>query len=99
MNEAVGEYTHPTATAKLMAQTSTPLQYESKASPPADAIDSTAWLVLLAAFLGWMFDGLEQGIFPLIARPALKQMISHPVQGHHLVPWLENLFVWLDQLG
>jgi len=26
---------------------------------------------LLAAFLGWMFDGLEMGIFPLVARPAL----------------------------
>ncbi|MGC4073284.1 MAG: MFS transporter [Nibricoccus sp.] len=30
--------------------------------------------VLLAAFLGWMFDGLEMGIFPLVARPALLQM-------------------------
>jgi SHS family sialic acid transporter-like MFS transporter len=30
--------------------------------------------VLAAAFLGWMFDGLEMGIFPLIARPALQQM-------------------------
>lgn len=31
-------------------------------------------LVLAAAFLGWMFDGLEMGIFPLIARPALQEM-------------------------
>jgi len=30
--------------------------------------------VLITAFLGWMFDGLEMGIFPLIARPALQQM-------------------------
>ena len=30
--------------------------------------------VLAAAFLGGMFDGLEMGIFPLIARPALQQM-------------------------
>jgi MFS family permease len=30
--------------------------------------------VLIAAFLGWMFDGLEMGLFPLIARPALQQM-------------------------
>jgi MFS transporter, SHS family, sialic acid transporter len=30
--------------------------------------------VLIAAFLGWMFDGMEMGIFPLIARPALMQM-------------------------
>ena len=34
------------------------------------------WLVLLAAFLGWMFDGLEMGIFPLIARPALRDMLA-----------------------
>ncbi|MSU64541.1 MAG: MFS transporter [Opitutus sp.] len=31
-------------------------------------------LVLVAAFLGWMFDGLEMGIFPLVARPALQDM-------------------------
>ncbi len=29
---------------------------------------------LLAAFLGWMFDGMEMGIFPLVARPALQSM-------------------------
>ena len=33
------------------------------------------WMVLLAAFLGWMFDGLEMGIFPLVARPALESML------------------------
>ena len=31
-------------------------------------------LTLVAAFLGWMFDGLEMGIFPLVARPALQEM-------------------------
>ena len=31
-------------------------------------------LTLVAAFLGWMFDGMEMGIFPLVARPALIQM-------------------------
>ncbi len=31
-------------------------------------------LTLIAAFLGWMFDGMEMGIFPLVARPALAQM-------------------------
>ena len=33
-----------------------------------------AGLALTAAFLGWMFDGMEMGIFPLVARPALQQM-------------------------
>lgn len=35
---------------------------------------SGQWKVFLAAFLGWMFDGMEMGIFPLVARPALQQM-------------------------
>ncbi len=30
-------------------------------------------MTLIAAFLGWMFDGLEMGIFPLVARPALQE--------------------------
>jgi MFS family permease len=34
------------------------------------------WLALAAALLGWMFDGLEQGLFPLVARPALKDLLS-----------------------
>ncbi len=41
---------------------------------PAAPASSRLWLTLLAAFLGWMFDGMEMGIFPLVARPALQQM-------------------------
>jgi MFS family permease len=41
--------------------------------PPAQ--QRAQWLVLTAAFLGWMFDGLEMGIFPLVARPALQTML------------------------
>src|SRR5687767_13176963 len=37
--------------------------------------DSGKWLVLLAAFLGWMFDGLEMGIFPQIAKASLGQLV------------------------
>jgi MFS family permease len=35
-------------------------------------------MVLLAAFLGWMFDGYEIGLFPLIARPALRNLLADP---------------------
>ena len=31
-------------------------------------------LALVAAILGWMFDGLEMGIFPLVAGPGLRSM-------------------------
>lgn len=39
-----------------------------------DDLRRRQWLVLAAAFLGWMFDGMEMGIFPLVARPALQDM-------------------------
>jgi len=42
--------------------------------PPTTRRDQ--WLVLAAAFLGWMFDGVEQGVFPLVARPALQDLLG-----------------------
>ena len=43
-------------------------------APDPTSQNKSQWLVLLAAFLGWMFDGMEMGIFPLVARPALQEM-------------------------
>ena len=34
------------------------------------------WLALVAALLGWMFDGLEMGLFPLVGRPALRELFG-----------------------
>ncbi len=34
------------------------------------------WLTFTAAILGWMFDGLEMGIFPIAGRPALREMMA-----------------------
>ncbi len=43
--------------------------------------------MLVAAFLGWMFDGVEQGVFPLVARPALQDLLG--VQADNLIgPWM-----------
>jgi MFS family permease len=39
------------------------------------AVDRAQWMALAAALLGWMFDGLEQGLFPLAARPALRELL------------------------
>lgn len=39
-------------------------------------LTSGQWLVLAAAFLGWMFDGVEMGLFPLIVRPALQDLLN-----------------------
>jgi MFS family permease len=35
-----------------------------------------AWMALAAALLGWMFDGAEMGIFSMVGRPAVKDLLS-----------------------
>jgi len=48
------------------------------------------WTVLAAAVLGWMFDGLEMGIFPIVARPALQELLG--TQADQLVgPWMGRI--------
>jgi MFS family permease len=34
------------------------------------------WLALTAALLGWLFDGFEMGLFPVVARPALIELLE-----------------------
>jgi MFS family permease len=56
------------------------------AAPPATS-SSGKWLVLLAAFLGWMFDGLEMGIFPQIARSALNADMLGGAATEEAIKW------------
>lgn len=50
-------------------------------------------MVLLAAFLGWMFDGMEMGIFPLVAGPALNamQQASNVNDPHFVGLWMGRI--------
>ncbi len=43
--------------------------------------DQGRWMALAAAFLGWMFDGLEMGLFPLAGRSALRELMSGEIVG------------------
>ena len=53
----------------------------------ATHLSRSQWMVLVAAFLGWMFDGVEQGVFPLVARPALQDLLG--VEADKLLgPWM-----------
>src|SRR5438034_8161091 len=50
------------------------------------------WLALIAALLGWMFDGFEMGLFPVIARPALTELLNRhglPLSG--IDPWYAQI--------
>ena len=41
---------------------------------PQSRINRGQWLVLVAAVLGWMFDGVEIGLAPIMGRPALLEL-------------------------
>jgi MFS family permease len=57
----------PTTLAKEQQTTPAPWYRGAAAGP---------WLALAAALLGWMFDGFEQGVFPIVSRPALVQFFG-----------------------
>jgi MFS transporter, SHS family, sialic acid transporter len=50
------------------------------------------YMALTAAFLGWMFDGLEQGLFPLVARPALRELMGSGASAD-IGGWLSGITV------
>ncbi|HEU5077894.1 MAG TPA: MFS transporter [Opitutaceae bacterium] len=62
----------------------------SRAAAESAPLSRAAWLTLIAAFLGWMFDGMEQGIFPLVARPALRELLA--------VDTDQQIGVWMGRL-
>src|SRR3954469_16410265 len=51
------------------------------------------WMALTAALLGWLFDGLEMGLFPLVARPALQELGVSPDQVLHWNGIITALFL------
>jgi MFS family permease len=44
---------------------------------PAEApVSRAAWMALIAALLGWMFDGAEMGVFSLVGRAAVMDLLN-----------------------
>jgi SHS family sialic acid transporter-like MFS transporter len=46
------------------------------AASPVPESSFGRWMALTAALLGWMFDGFEMGLFPLIGGPALNELLG-----------------------
>src|SRR4051812_13046155 len=80
---------------------SSPLPLSPEAA--ASAGNSGKWLVLFAAFLGWMFDGLEMGIFPQISRPALTELLKNSADFQASLGWwnqfIAAMFLWGAAVG
>ena len=52
-------------------------------------------MALIAALLGWMFDGFELGLLPLVAKPALNDLLAEAVKtnGPKFVDLWEGIWV------
>ena len=46
--------------------------------------------MLTASFLGWLFDGYEQGLFGVIARPALHDVLGG-ARDAQIGPWVGHI--------
>ena len=48
---------------------------------------SGKWMALAAALLGWMFDGFEMGMFPLVGPKALDELLADAERRHAANGW------------
>lgn len=44
--------------------------------PNGQASGDGRWMALTAALLGWMFDGFEMGVFSMVGRPAVLELMA-----------------------
>ena len=49
---------------------------QTRPTPPGPT-NRGRWMALIAALLGWMFDGFEMGMFPLVGQPALAELMPN----------------------
>ena len=59
-----------------------PVSLDPKPDVATASASRGQWMTLVAAFLGWMFDGFEMGLFPLVGRPALKDLLGESGRAH-----------------
>ena len=55
-------------------------------APESNTAARGQWMALTAAILGWMFDGFEMGLFPVVMRDMLKQLLG-PDQESRISIW------------
>lgn len=46
-----------------------------------------AWMALIAALLGWLFDGAEMGLFSMVGNAAVADLLSHTGREHQSGTW------------
>ena len=84
---------HPERNAVIFAPSVKP-QTAPLPAPSADSmrLSRAQLMVMLAALLGWFFDGYEIGLFPLVARPALQSILGTSGGGDALIgQWMGTI--------
>lgn len=64
-----------------------PKSANDKAANQPAAVGRGAYLALTAALLGWMFDGAEMGVFSLVSRPAIKDLVGQQSE-QEITQWI-----------
>lgn len=57
-----------------------------------------AWMALIAALLGWLFDGAEMGVFSLVGRAAVKDMLG-PTAGENQIGFMFGIIIAVFLVG
>lgn len=58
-----------------------------KSAEEKTTVGRGAYLALTAALLGWMFDGAEMGVFSLVSRPAVKDLLGQQSE-QEITQWI-----------
>src|SRR5438552_7588363 len=66
-------------------------------SPHSSKLGLTGWLVILVAVIGFAFDTYELLMLPLIAGPALAEILQVPPNNPLVTQWVGNM-LWITAL-
>ena len=69
----------------------------SEPQTPAPKLGLTEWLILTIASIGFLFDTYELLMTPLVAVPAIAELLSLPPNNPVVTQWTGNL-LWLTAL-
>lgn len=66
-------------------------------SSPAPKLTTTHWLIIIIASIGFLFDTYELLMTPLVAAPAIAELLKLPMNNPIVTTWVGNL-LWIAAL-
>lgn len=66
-------------------------------SSPAPKLTTTHWLIIVIASIGFLFDTYELLMTPLVAAPAIAELLKLPMNNPIVTSWVGNL-LWIAAL-